>query len=356
MLITFFKDSFLYDIFLKKNLFFLLRISISLLFSFFLSFFIGLILIKYFKKFKIYQKIRIHKILNHSRKNKIPTMGGIIFLISIFLSIIIWTELSYSNVWYILFSCFSFGFIGLIDDFKKIKSEKGLSIKSKYFLQSIIAFIITIIIVYCKNDIKDIKFSFPFFMKEFITNTDIFFYFLLVYLVIVGSCNSVNITDGLDGLAILLVVFVFFNFLVISFISNNKILSCYLNFPYLKSTKEIVVISSIIIGSALSFLWFNSYPAQILMGDIGSLSLGGIIGTIVILLHQELTLIIIGGLFIIETLSVVLQIFFFKLFKKRLFLMTPIHHHYELKGIAESKITIRFWIIGFILMILSFLV
>lgn len=315
----------------------------SLLFSFFISIiFIHLFTI-FLKKIKFNQPIRKYVPSSHLKKIGIPTMGGLVIIINIIISTSFFSNLYSLYTLYIFFILISYGCIGFVDDYQKIfsKNNKGLNIKQKYFLQSFFAIVLLIIMKINDGNIFLLK------------NKDLFFYFFS-YLIIVGFSNAVNLTDGLDGLVTVPIILVYLGFLLISFITSDSILSSYFKINYFHKNKELLIVCSIVIGSCLGFLWFNCYPATIFMGDSGSLSLGGLMGLMSILLHKEIILIIIGGLFVIETLSVILQIFFFKFKNYKPFLMAPIHHHYELKGYSESKIIVRFWIISLILLIIGF--
>ncbi|WP_075629952.1 phospho-N-acetylmuramoyl-pentapeptide-transferase [Buchnera aphidicola] len=330
------------------------RAIFSLLTSFFINLYIGPHFIQYMKKLQTYQIIRNNGPKKHFLKNKTPTMGGFFIVISIILSTIVYSDLSNIYIWYVISILIGYGLIGFIDDYKKIKHQnsRGLSVIWKYFFLSIFALGLIFII---ENHDKDIFYNqiiIPFFKKKSLEINYIYIIFLF-YLVIVGTSNSVNLTDGLDGLAIMPVIFLTCGFLLISFFSENLNSSNFLNLSYIKNASELVILCSSIIGSGLGFLWFNTYPAQIFMGDVGSLSLGGALGIIAILLHQELLLIIMGGIFVLETISVILQIISFKIRKKRIFKMSPIHHHYEIKGLPEPLIIVRFWILALILLLIS---
>lgn len=329
------------------------RAIFSLLTSFFIHLLIGPWFISYFIKSKMYQIIRKNGPKTHSIKNKVPTMGGLLIIISIISSTILYCNLSDIYVWYVISILIGYGLIGFIDDYKKIryKNIQGLKVVWKYFWLSVVALgLIYIIYINNKNSFTT-QLSIPFFTKiSFKIN---YLYILLSYFVIVGTSNAVNLTDGLDGLAIMPIVFLTCAFALISFFSLNSNGYNNLNVTYLKNSCELTVLCTAIIGSGLGFLWFNTYPAKIFMGDVGSLSLGGALGTIAILLHQELLLMIMGGIFVIETVSVILQIISFKIRKKRVFQMAPLHHHYEIKGLLEPVIIIRFWIISLLLVLIG---
>lgn len=338
------------SVFLSMNV----RALLSFLISLILSFFIGSYVIKFLKKLKIHQIVRHDGPSSHFSKENTPTMGGIIIIFCIFFTIILCADLFDMYIWCILFALITYGIIGFIDDYKKIikKNTKGLLPQWKYLLQSILAIILACIIYTIdKNQFNDVEIFIPFF-KNIQLEFGIFYIFV-IYFVIVGTSNAVNLTDGLDGLAIISIIIIASMFTFITWISSDMRLSSIFHIPYLKNVQQLVIVCLAILGSGLGFLWFNTYPAQIFMGDVGSLSLGAVLGTISILLHQEILLVFIGGVFVIETLSVILQIISFKFYKKRIFLMAPIHHHYELMGNPEPRIITRFFIISYILMILS---
>lgn len=353
---VFFVMIFLFKHFLCLKIFFNLsfRVLCGFLTSFLITIFFGKLTIFYLNKFKANQIVRSITPKSYFKKNKTPTMGGILMLFSIFLAILLWTNLHDSYVWYVIYILFSYGIIGFIDDYKKIKQYNyiGLTPMSKYIIQSIFTLIPCFFLLYGNKNIIFSDFI-TFFIKIFGFNY-YFFYILFVYFVIIGTSNAVNITDGLDGLAIIPAIFVLVSFSIVSWISSDIYLSNFFKVMYIHNVKELTIVCSIIIGSLLGFLWFNSHPAQIFLGDVGSLSLGASLGIISVLLKKELMLFVVGGFFVVEILSVIFQVMSFKIFKKRIFYMAPIHHHYELCGLNESKIVIRSWIISFILMIIGF--
>lgn len=328
------------------------RAIFSLLTAFFINLFIGPYFIKFFRKIQQYQIIRKNGPKNHYTKNNTPTIGGLFIIISIVVSTILYCDLSNNYVWYVISVLLSYGLIGYLDDYKKIKYNNswGLTPFCKYFLLSIVALGIIYTMYNDSEKVISTHLIIPFFKKNIEIN---YLHIFLSYFVIVGTSNAVNLTDGLDGLAIMPVILLACGFTLISLLSIDIKNSNYLNVDYIQNSNELVVLCTAIIGSGLGFLWFNSYPAKIFMGDIGSLSLGGCLGTMAILLHQELLLIIMGGVFVFETISVILQIISFKIRKKRIFKMAPIHHHYEMKGILEPIIVVRFWIISLILLLIS---
>ncbi|WP_343154445.1 phospho-N-acetylmuramoyl-pentapeptide-transferase [Buchnera aphidicola] len=329
------------------------RIIFSLLTSFFINLFVGPYIISYFKKFQTFQIIRTEGPTGHFKKNNTPTMGGVFIVISIFFSTFFYCDLNNTYIWYVLFILIGYGVIGLLDDYKKIKFQNsvGLKILYKFLGLSIIAILLLYIMYAHQENSIAIEIIIPFYKAiSFKIN---YLYIFLSYLVIVGSSNGVNLTDGLDGLAIMPVIFLSFGFGLIAFFSSDINICNNINISYSEKSNELSVLCASIVGSGLGFLWFNTYPAKIFMGDVGSLSLGGALGIISILLHQELLLLLMGGIFVIETMSVILQVIYFKMRKKRIFKMAPIHHHYEIKGLSEPLITIRFWIISFILLLIG---
>tara|TARA_B100001057_G_C22766340_1_gene917789 strand:- start:618 stop:1493 length:876 start_codon:yes stop_codon:yes gene_type:complete len=285
-------------------------------------------------------------------------MGGVLIVSSVLLSLILFGNLNNEKVLILIFSFLAFFISGFIDDYKKIKTGEGLRIKTKLFIQSIITIIILFLVwkfyqpfQYLNNSYNLENIILP-FTKEIFNIS--FYYYLLFILIILGSCNAVNFTDGLDGLATGNLIISFTTLAIISYLAGNFLYSSYLYIPFISDAGEITVFISCLIGALLGFLWFNSNPAEIFMGDAGSIPLGGILGLIAILIKQEFLLILIGGIFVIEAMSVILQIVSFKLFKKRIFIISPIHHHFEKLGIPESKIVIRFWIIGILFSLISF--
>ncbi len=289
----------------------------------------------------------------HYEKKGTPTMGGILILAAVLFSCICWGDLNNRYLWSIIFLIISFGALGFLDDFLKLKynSSDGLSAKLKIFWQLVFATIIATYLYLTHTIPQEISLFLP-FLKDFELNLGIFFIFFSVF-VIIGTSNAVNLTDGLDGLAIMPSVMVAGGLGIIAYISGNIIFADYLNIVYLSGTEELLIICGTIIGAGIGFLWFNTYPAQIFMGDVGSLSLGAALGGMAVILRQEVILAIMGGVFVIEALSVIIQVTSFKLTGKRVFKMSPIHHHFELSGWAEPKIIVRFWIITLILVLIA---
>ena len=345
------------DVFNFLNLFnyITFRTGAAILTSLFFSLIFGEFIIDKLLSFQpIGQPIRLDGPENHLiKKAGTPTMGGLLILSSMTISLFLWANLTNKFVWICLISSITFGLIGFIDDFKKIKLQNHKGIKAS--TRIIIQIILSLFIVYFIQDSLPSNISktlsFPFF-KNLIIDLGIF-YFLLGVFVIVGSANAVNLTDGLDGLAIVPVMIVAISFAFISYLSGNIIFSNYLQITYIENSGELSVFCGAVIGSALGFLWFNAPPAKVFMGDTGSLAMGSAIGSLALIVKHEIVLAIIGGMFVLETLSVIMQVLSFKLTGKRIFRMAPLHHHFEKKGWAESTIVIRFWIITIVLALIG---
>ena len=286
-------------------------------------------------------------------KKGTPTMGGLLIILSVIVSTILWSDLSNNFIWISILTIFIFGLIGFADDYKKIKtnSSNGISSKIRILFQIFFAFLITYLIISNLDSEISNSMTFPFF-KNLIVDFGIFYFFIAIF-IIIGSTNAVNLTDGLDGLAIVPAMIVAMSFSFIAYITGNFVFSNYLLIQYIPGTGELAVFCGSLIGAALGFLWFNAPPAKVFMGDTGSLALGGSFGAISIMCKHEILLAIIGGLFVLETLSVVIQVFIFKITGKRIFLMAPLHHHFEKKGWPESTIVIRFWIITIVLALIG---
>ena len=322
--------------------------------AFFTSLLIVLIIggpfIKFFSKQKILNPIRNDGPEDHIiKKIGTPTMGGVIILFGLLISVISWADLKNVNILFCIYIAISFGLLGALDDYKKIKysNSQGISLKLKLTLQIMLAIIGVSFFVYFNENQDLTNLYFPFF-KNLVINLGWFFVPFSIF-VIIGSSNAVNLTDGLDGLATVPVILVAACFAFISYVTGNIVFSNYLQIPYIEGTGEISIFCGAIIGSCLGFLWFNAPPAKIFMGDTGSLSLGGSLGAIGIITKHEIVLAITGGLFVLEAVSVIVQVISYKLTGKRVFKMAPIHHHFEKKGWPESTVVIRFWIISIIL-------
>ncbi len=327
-------------------------------FPLFISFFFSFIISNYFifilNKYKFYQNNRIFIPRRHLLKKNIPTMGGIIILIPFLLLSIIFIDFNNKSILF-LFLFFIFNFIiGFIDDYIKcfVFNSNGLSIINKYLLQS---FLIIIYIIYLFNIKNNFLYNYFFFIFNFFINIK-YFYLLLWYFLLIGCINSVNFTDGLDGLVVFPLILNFLFLLIVSFFYFKYYLFTNLYISNIIFYKNLILINSIMIGSLLSFLIFNFHPAKIFLGDTGSLSIGSLLGSIYILLNKEWYLLLVGFIFLIESITVILQILWFKFFRKRLFYMTPIHHHYEICGYSENKIVLFFWFISLFFFILSLLI
>ena len=299
------------------------------------------------------QVIREKGPATHLSKKGTPTMGGTLILTSIFISTILWGDLENRYLWVALGVTTLFGLLGWVDDLYKLRfeSSKGLSPLAKIFWQSLIALAAVIYLFYSSENINETSFIVPFFKNISIPLG--FGFILLSYLVIIGSSNAVNLTDGLDGLAILPCVMVAGGLGLIGYAAGNTIYAEYLNIPYLAGTGEMLIFCGALVGSGIGFLWYNTYPAQVFMGDVGSLALGAALGVVAVIIRHEYVLLIMGGVFVVETLSVIVQVASFRLTGKRVFRMAPIHHHYELKGWPEPRVIVRFWIITFMLVLIG---
>jgi phospho-N-acetylmuramoyl-pentapeptide-transferase len=329
------------------------RSAYAALTALFISLVAGRFILKKLKAYHINQVVKKEYLPTHTHKSEVPTMGGIIILLAMCISCLLWTNLRNNLVWLFLFVSLSLSFIGFLDDYLKFKKNNplGLTVKYKLLSQLIISVILGYFLYINPIHQKFTSLSIP-FTKGLIIELG-FLYFLFVALIIIASSNAVNLTDGLDGLAIGAVIFATLAFLGISYLAGNFKFANYLRIFYIKGAGEFTIALAGMLGACLGFLWYNAYPAQVFMGDTGSLALGGILGLAAIITKQELLLLLIGGLFVVETLSVILQVIVFKLTKKRVFLISPLHHHYEAKGWKEPKIVIRLWLIAGILALLS---
>jgi phospho-N-acetylmuramoyl-pentapeptide-transferase len=329
------------------------RAIISTLTALFISLYFGPKLIRYLQKMQIGQTVRDDGPESHLSKSGTPTMGGLLILASIVVSVLLWADLSNIYVWVVLFVIVSFGIIGFVDDYRKVvrKDANGLIARWKYFWQTVIGLSTALFLFFIAQDANETALLIP-FMKELVPQLGIF-YVVMTYFVIVGTSNAVNLTDGLDGLAIVPTIMVAGAFALFAYVTGHVNFSAYLNIPHIALTSELVIVCTAIVGAGLGFLWFNTYPAQVFMGDVGSLSLGAALGVIAVLVRQELVLFIMGGVFVMETVSVILQVGSYKMRGQRIFRMAPIHHHYELKGWPEPRVIVRFWIISLILVLIG---
>ncbi len=328
-----------------------IRAVLALLSALFIVLVFGKWFIAKLGQYQIAQVIRSDGPSSHFSKAGTPTMGGLMILFAFIVSVLIWGDLQHSYVWMIIATGLIFGAIGFTDDLLKIKrkSAHGLSAKQKYLAQSAGALLIG---VWLMNTLEQPQLFIP-FVKDWSLALGGVGLLALSYFVIVGSSNAVNLTDGLDGLAIMPVILISGALAVFAYIAGHYNFALYLHMPYLPGTGELFVICAALAGSGLGFLWFNTYPAEVFMGDVGSLALGAMIAVMAILVRQEILLLLMGGVFVAETLSVIIQVAYYKRTKKRFFLMAPIHHHFEKQGISEPKIIVRFWMITLILVLVS---
>ena len=330
------------------------RTGLSVISSMVIVFVIGESFIKFIHFHKITGPIREDGPIDHIiKKVGTPTMGGILILIGMLFGTLLWADLKNFYIWILLFVATSFGLLGAIDDYLKIKynNSRGISSKMKIIWQVILSLLAVILLLKFGNNDHLKNLYFP-FVKNFTFHLGLFFIPFTIF-IIVGSSNAVNLTDGLDGLATVPIILVALSFTLICYVVGNTVFSDYLQIPYIPDVGETSIFCGSIVGSCLGFLWFNAPPAKIFMGDTGSLSLGGSLGAVGIISKHEIVLGIVGGLFVLETVSVIIQVISFKLTGKRVFMMAPLHHHFEKKGWAESTIVIRFWIISIILALIG---
>ena len=317
-----------------------------------ISFIFGGPLIRKLQSLKAGQEIRMDGPETHLVKSGTPTMGGLLILISVTVSTLLWQDLKNQYTWLVLFSMIAFGCIGFTDDYLKVfrRSSEGMHARVKFIGQTIVSLIIVVILFINGNEHTTLLYV-PFFKHAVIDLS--YFYIPFGVILLVGTSNAVNLTDGLDGLAIGLVLLVSMSFAVIIYITGRADYADYLQIPYLRGSGELTIFTLALIGASIGFLWYNSHPAEIFMGDTGSLSLGGVIGVLALIIKKEILLIFIGGVFVLEALSVIIQVVSYKMRRKRVFKMAPLHHHFEMKGWDESKVVIRFWILGGLFTILS---
>lgn len=330
-----------------------LRCVLAALSALLIALLVGPIVIRELTHYQIGQTIRLDGPKSHLQKSGTPTMGGVLILIAVCLSALLWGDLTNRYVWVILLVTIGFGTVGFIDDYRKLilKNSQGLLARYKFFWQSLIGLGVAIFLFCTASHVAETRLIIPFF-KAFGFELGVFYIFFVCF-VIVGTSNAVNLTDGLDGLAILPTVMIAGALGVFAYVDGNSHFAKYLLMPYVPGVGEVAVFCSAIVGAGLGFLWFNTYPAQIFMGDVGALGLGAALGTIAVIIRQELVLMIMGGVFVLETVSVILQVASFKFTGKRIFRMAPIHHHFELKGWPEPRIIVRFWIITCVLVLLG---
>ena len=318
-----------------------------------ISLLVGPRVIRWLAEYQVGQRVRSDGPQTHLSKAGTPTMGGALILAVIVVATLLWADLANRFVWIVLLVTVAFGLVGFWDDYLKlvVGNSRGLIARYKYFWQSVAGLGAALALYFTAQSAADTTLYVPFF-KHVLVPLGVLFV-PLTYFVIVGSSNAVNLTDGLDGLAIMPSVLVAGALGVFAYASGNLVFSGYLGIPYIAGAGEVLVICATIFGAGLGFLWFNTYPAQVFMGDIGALALGAALGVIAVIVRQELVLVIMGGIFVLETVSVILQVASFKLRGKRIFRMAPIHHHYELKGWAEPKVIVRFWIITVVLVLVG---
>jgi phospho-N-acetylmuramoyl-pentapeptide-transferase len=330
-----------------------LRAILGVLTALGISFLVGPAMIRRLSLYKIGQQVRDDGPESHFSKAGTPTMGGTLILVAVAVSTLLWSNLDNRFVWIALLTLLFFGMIGGVDDYKKLRygNSKGLSAKAKYFWQTIGGLAAAIALFVMAQEPIETTLVVPFF-KSLLIPLGIGF-IPLTYLVIVGSSNAVNLTDGLDGLAILPTVLVAGALAVFAYLSGHVYFANYLAIPYVAGVGELVVFLAALVGAGLGFLWFNAYPAQVFMGDVGALALGAALGVVAVMVRQELVLFIMGGVFVMETVSVILQVASYKLTGRRIFRMAPIHHHFELKGWPEPRVIVRFWIITVILVLIG---
>jgi len=316
-----------------------------------LSLVLGPMMIRRLNLLQIGQSVRNDGPQSHLSKSGTPTMGGALIILSIFISALLWSDLTNRYVWVVLAVTLAFGAVGWVDDYRKVveKNSRGLPARWKYFWQSVAGFGAAFFLYYTGSTGAENELIVPFF-KEVALPLGLF-YVLLAYFVIVGSSNAVNLTDGLDGLAIMPSVVIGGALGVIAYAVGNAQFASYLHIPYVVGAGELVVFCAALGGAGLGFLWFNTYPAQVFMGDVGALALGAALGTIAVIVRHEIVFFIMAGVFVLETVSVIMQVASYKLTGRRIFRMAPIHHHFELKGWPEPRVIVRFWIITLVLVL-----
>jgi phospho-N-acetylmuramoyl-pentapeptide-transferase len=330
-----------------------MRTILGVLTALLISFIVGPVMIRRLSYHQIGQTIREDGPESHHAKAGTPTMGGALILVAVAVSTLLWADLTNRYVWIVLLVTLGFGVIGWVDDYKKLVKgdSKGLIARWKYLWQSVIGFIAAVVLYLTAGSPAETHLLIP-YIKDVSINMGLLF-IPFVYFVIVGSSNAVNLTDGLDGLAILPTVLVAGALGLFAYLSGHVGFSEYLKIPYLPGVGELMVFCAALVGAGLGFLWFNAYPAQVFMGDVGALALGAALGIVAVCVRQELVLLIMGGIFVMETVSVILQVASFKLTGKRIFKMAPLHHHFELMGWPEPRVIVRFWIITVILVLVG---
>ncbi|MCE3251001.1 MAG: phospho-N-acetylmuramoyl-pentapeptide-transferase [Cellvibrio sp.] len=318
-----------------------------------ISLLLGPWFIRRLTELRIGQAVRNDGPQSHLSKSGTPTMGGALILSAIFISTLLWADLSNRYVWVVLIVTAIFGAVGWVDDYRKVakRDSRGLPARWKYFWQSIAGFGAAIFLYYTAQSPVETQLFIPFF-KSVALDLGLF-YIVFTYFVIVGTSNAVNLTDGLDGLAIMPSVMVAGALALIAYLAGHSQFAQYLNIAYIPGAGELAIFCCALVGAGLGFLWFNTYPAQVFMGDVGALALGAALGLIAVIVRHEIVLFIMGGIFVLETVSVILQVASFKLTGRRIFRMAPIHHHFELKGWPEPRVIVRFWIITLVLVLIG---
>lgn len=330
-----------------------LRGILGVLTALVISLLVGPVMIRKLSFYQIGQSVRDDGPKSHLSKAGTPTMGGALILIAVGISTLLWADLSNRYVWITLLVTLLFGAIGWVDDYRKVveKDSRGLPARWKYFWQSVFGFLAAYVLFETATLPQETALILPLFKEVSIELGALFI--LLTYFVIVGSSNAVNLTDGLDGLAIMPTVMVAGALAIFAYLSGNIKFANYLHIPYLPGTGELIVFCGALVGAGLGFLWFNTYPAQVFMGDVGALALGAALGVVAVIVRQEIVLFIMGGVFVMETVSVILQVGSFKLTGRRIFRMAPLHHHFELKGWPEPRVIVRFWVITVVLVLVG---
>ncbi len=330
-----------------------LRAVLAAMTALVISWVIGPLVIRKLAAYKFGQSVRDDGPKSHLTKAGTPTMGGAMVLLSIALTTLLWGDLRNRYLWVVLLVTLGFGVVGWVDDYRKVvhRNPKGLSARSKFFWQSVFGLAAAVYLGVTASLPAELELILPFF-KVAAYPLGVLGFITLSYLVIVGTSNAVNLTDGLDGLAILPTVMVGGALAIFAYVAGHSVFSRYLGVPYIPGAGELAVFCGALVGAGLGFLWFNAYPAEVFMGDVGALSLGAALGTVAVIVRQEVVLFIMGGLFVAETLSVMVQVIYFKLSGgKRIFRMAPLHHHYELGGWKETQVVVRFWIITTLLVL-----
>lgn len=331
-----------------------LRTVLAALTALSISFMIGPAMIRSLTAHKVGQSVRNDGPQTHLVKAGTPTMGGALILIAVMVTTLLWADLSNRYIWIVSLTTLGFGVIGWVDDYRKViqRNSKGLPASAKFFWQSVIALLVAVYLAMTASLPQQTEMIVPFF-KEVAIPLGSSLFIVLTYLVIVGTSNAVNLTDGLDGLAIMPTVMISGALAIFAYVAGHAVFAKYLGIPHIPNAGELAVFCGALAGAGLAFLWFNTYPAEVFMGDVGALALGAALGVITVIVRQEIVLVIMGGVFVMEALSVMIQVTSFKLFGQRVFRMAPLHHHYELKGWKENQVVVRFWIITIILVLIG---